>query len=235
MIEFLLKNTLPAHFGISPDRVNVPVEKKSAPFTETDAKTCEEAAHTTYRKGSSFNKLQSLCSQCDHVVLKVDNRGKDVYVVDFETYMNSLPAKLSEGKRRCDLLMTDGLPHNKIVFCDLCCYDERLIEPNDSLNMPEGKRARARQQMAQSLEFLIGIDLLSHYILTFPERVCLFAFKSYRSPQPPTIAKRDNAEANMLAMVTSPSSVSGQIVTENNVMSHRFTFVQNKYPNVYNW
>ena len=36
-------------------------------------------------------------------------------------------------------------------------------------------------------------------------------------------------------MVTTPSSVSGQIITENNVMNHRFTFVQDKYPNVYNW
>lgn len=63
-----------------------------------------------------------------------------------------------------------------------------------------------------------------------------YAYKSYSAAQP-MIAQRgsNNAERNMLAMFTTASSVSGRIVTENIVMKHRFTFVQNRYPTVYEW
>lgn len=39
----------------------------------------------------------------------------------------------------------------------------------------------------------------------------------------------------MQAMMMTPSSASGQIITENTIMNHNFKFVQNKYPNVYKW
>ena len=39
----------------------------------------------------------------------------------------------------------------------------------------------------------------------------------------------------LLAMLTTPSSISGRIVTENIVMKHHLTFVQNKYPAIYKW
>ena len=90
--------------------------------------------------------------------------------------------------------------------------------------------------MEDSVEMILGIDLLDHFILTFPEKVCLFAYRSYSTAKP-TTAKRggNNAEINMQAMLTTPSSVSGQIVKENNVSNHHFTFVQNKYPAIYKW
>lgn len=39
----------------------------------------------------------------------------------------------------------------------------------------------------------------------------------------------------LLAMLTTPSSISRRIVTENIVMKHHLTFVQNKYPAIYKW
>jgi hypothetical protein len=51
----------------------------------------------------------------------------------------------------------------------------------------------------------------------------------------PVSAQRGNAESNMQAMITTASTMSGQIIYENVVMNHSFTFVQNKYPSVYNW
>lgn len=135
---------------------------------------------------------------------------------------------------RCDLIMTDGVPHNKIVFCDLCCYEEKYIGPNSGQH-PEGKRAYARKQMEKSIEMLLSVNVLNQYILTYPEKECLFAYRSYNAIQQPVKAQRRNVEDNMQAMMVTPSSVSGRIVTENNVMNHNFTFVQNKYPAVYNW
>jgi hypothetical protein len=102
---------------------------------------------------------------------------------------------------------------------------------------PEGVIvAEARKKMADSVEMLLGINVLDQYVLTFPEKVCLFAYKSYSAIQPTTAQRgNNNAERNMQAMLTTASSVSGRIVTENVVMNHQFTFVQNKYPNIYRW
>lgn len=126
MIEFLLKERLPQHYGINPDGVSVPIVHKNEPFTEVDAKACREASSNEYSEGV-FNKFEKICSSCDHVVLKVDNNHHEITVVKFEQYVNSLPKRIIDRKKRCDLLMTDGIPHNKIVFCDLCCYDDYYI------------------------------------------------------------------------------------------------------------
>lgn len=233
MIEFFLKETFPRHYGIDSDMVNVPIERTQRPFTKVDDKACNDAANIRYNEEGVFNKHRDLCQACDKVVLKVDNNGHEITIVDFEKYINSLPNnQITEN--RCDLIMTDAVPHNKIVFCDLCCYDEKYIGPNSGQH-PEGKRAYARKQMEKSIEMLLNVNELNHYILTYPEKVCLFAYRSYNATQQPIKAQRRNVEDNMQAMMVTPSSVSGRIVTMNKVMNHNFTFVQNKYPATYNW
>ena len=234
MIEVLLKQTLPQRHGINPDDVNVPIVHRQDPFEEVDVKACREAASKAYSEGV-FNKFENICSSCDHVVLRVDNSAREITVVEFEKYVNSLPERIVDKQKRCDLLMTDGIPHNKIVFCDLCCYDDYYIGPNEG-HHPEGKRAEARKEMEDSVEMLMGVEVLEQYILTFSEKVCLFAYRSYGTARPITAQRgRNNTEINMQAMLTTPSSVSGRIVTENMVMKHHFTFVQNKYPAIYKW
>lgn len=232
MIEHLLKNIFPGYLGIDSEKVNVPIEYVQLPFEKADAKACGDVANVRYNKESSFNKYRDACSECDKVVLKVDNRGHKITIVQFENYINSLPDR-GFGKR-CDLLMTDGIDHKKIVFCDLCCYDERYIGP-DTKNQKEGKRAFARKQLENSIEMFMNVDLLNHYILTFHEKVCLFAYRSYNNIQQAVEATRGDAEKNMQALMASPSSISGSIVSESKIMNHNFTFVQNKYPAIYNW
>lgn len=233
MIESFLKDTFPRHYGVDPNMVNVPIERIQEPFSKADGKACNDAASIRYNEKGVFDKYREVCSACDKVVLKVDNKGHEITIVEFENYINSLPNN-QIAESRCDLLMTDGYPHNKIVFCDLCCYDEKYIEPNSG-HRSEGKRAFARKQMEESIEMFMGVDVLNLYILTYPEKVCLFAYRAYNAIQKPVKAQRGNVENNMQAMMVTPSSVSGSIVTENKVMNHNFIFVQNKYPTVYNW
>lgn len=237
MIDHFLKETLPRHYNANPDDIEIPMVVQNHPFTCVDNKACREAESTGEDKKGVFNKYKNICLNCDKVVLTVDNNGQSVRVVNFEEYIKQLPAKATSNKGRCDLLMSDGIPHNKIVFCDLCCYDEKYIEPHDNIRMSEGKRAKARKQMEDSIEFFMQVDnsLISQYILTFPKKVCLFAYKSYDSVQQPTRPQRGNVETSMQAMLTTPSSMSGQVITENKIMDYKFTFVQNKYPNVYTW
>lgn len=233
MIEYFLKETLPRYHDINPADVNVIITHKNSPFSEVDNKACDEAKQKRKSDGT-FDKFENICSSCDHVVLRVDNNGQDIHVVEFEKYVNSLPNRIINGQKRCDLLMTDGTPHNKIVFCDLCCYDEVYIEPNRGKH-PEGKRAEARKKMEESVEMLLSVQMLDHYILTYPNKVCLFAYRSYNSVAQPVMAQKGNAKANMQAMLTTASSVSGQVITQEQVMNHNFTFVQNKYPSIYIW
>ena len=233
MIESFLKQTLPQHFGINPNNVSVPITYKNSPFTEVDEKACADAESIQYKNESVFNKFNKICSKCDHVVLYVDNRGQKISVVEFEKYLDDLPKKITNANR-CDLIMTDGVSHNKIVFCDLCCYDERYIGPNEGSH-PEGKRAFARNQMAESVKMFMNIHLLDQYILTYPEKICLFAYRSYLPVQKAVKAERGNAEANMQAMFTTASTVSGQITIDDERMNHGFKFVQNQYPAFYNW
>lgn len=235
MIEFFLKETFPRHYGVNPDNIVVPISRKTTPFTIVDTKACEDAANIQYNSDSAFNKYEKICSTCDHVILPLDNNNKEISVVEFEKYIGQFPVRITSSKNRCDLLMTDDISHDKIVFCDLCCYDEKYIGPNAGNFCPEGKRAKARYQMEESIELFMDINVLNQFVLTFPEKVCLFAYREYNTLERPVSAQRGNAESNMQAMITTASTMSGQIIYENVVMNHSFTFVQNKYPSVYNW
>ena len=232
MIEYFLKEVLPSSHNINPADVNVMISHENSPFSMVDYKACDEAKRT--HTDGALDKYANICSSCHHVVLQVDNNGQDITVVEFEKYVDSLPNKIINGQKRCDLLMTDGEPHNKIVFCDLCCYDEKYIGPNDG-KFPNGKRAEARKEMEESVEMLLRVQLLDHYILTYPNKVCLFAYKSYNPVKQPVMAQRGNARANMQAMLTTASSISGQVITTEQIMNHNFTFVQNKYASIYIW
>ena len=235
MIEKLLKQILPHHYGLNLDDVEVPLFKNTKPFTLTDEKACAEAAKFKFNKNNNFNKYAEVCSDCDKVVLSVDNNGQEITIVHFEEYILKYLKKAMEGKRRCDLLMTDGDSHTKIVFCDLCCYDEQYIAPNNSVSIPMGKRAMAYKQMEDSLEFLLKEEALRLFILGYPKKECLFAYRSYSTTPQSVKATRGNVETSMQAMMMTPSSASGQIITENTVMNHNFIFVQNKYPKEYKW
>lgn len=235
MIDFFLKDTFPKYYGVKADNIVVPIDRKVAPFNCVDTKACDDVANSQYNKDCAFNKFEKICSTCDHIILSIDNNNKEITVVEFEKYINQFPARIITSKKRCDLLMTDDISHNKIVFCDLCCYNERYIGPNAGIFCPEGKRAKARQQMEESIELFMDINVLNQFVLTYPEKVCLFAYREYNTLDQPVSAQRGNAESNMQAMITTASTMSDQFIFENDIMNHNFTFVQIKYPSVYKW
>ena len=50
-----------------------------------------------------------------------------------------------------------------------------IVEANDGSSYPQGKRAKARQQMGKSIEVLVQETVTAVNLLTYPEKVCLFA------------------------------------------------------------
>ena len=227
MIEQLLKESFPVLYGLNPDKVSVPIQIKDIPFVLSDPKTCFDCQTNPSRADRIY---------CNREILKVNNNDTSINVVWFEDYIQQFKNTRANVKDRCDVILTDnGVNHTKIVFCDLCCYEEKYVEPNDGNSYPQGKRAKARQQMEKSIEVLIQESVTAVNLLTYPEKVCLFAWRDYSVPNTPVRAERGNPLSNMQAMITSPSSMATHTTTHHQQLGYGFTFMQIKYPAVYSF
>lgn len=87
--------------------------------------------------------------------------------------------------------------------------------------------------MKKSLERLLLDPLMAHYILTFPEKICLFGWRDYYAPDVTPL--RGDAARNMLAFMRTPSANSGTLAKEISIIGHNFRFVQVKFPSEYKW
>lgn len=223
MIENILGQIFPTEYGVDPASIHVPIVRRNAPFSVSDPKACvpcQANPQRAYRAG------------CNHEILRVNNNGEEIAVVSYEQYIAQYGQNIGE---RCDLLMTDsGMERRKIIFCDLCCYSEAFVEPNTG-RYPQGKRAKARQQMERSIDALINQDVTAVNLLTYHEKVCLFAWRDYDVPDVPVMATRGNARSNVQAFGSTVSNMATTTTTHHQKVGHDFTFMQVKYPTEYNW
>ena len=227
MIEQILKYTFPIEYGLDSATIIVPVVTYNAPFDLTDITSCTQCKGNPSR----VNRLN-----CNENILRVNNNGITVDVVNFETYIQQFVGTEANIHDRCDYILTDsGENHHKIVFCDLCCYEEKYVEPNNGNRFPQGKRAKARQQMERSIEVLIEESVTAINLLTYPEKICLFAWREYGVPDVPVNAMRGNALNNMAALMTTASNLAVQTTSHHQQAGHGFTFMQIKYPSAYVW
>jgi len=223
MIENILGQIFPTEYGVNPASIHVPIVRRNAPFSVSDPKACvpcQANPQRAYRAG------------CNHEILRVNNNGEEIAVVSYEQYIAQYGQNIGE---RCDLLMTDsGMERRKIVFCDLCCYSEAFVESNTG-RYPQGKRAKARQQMERSIDALINQYVTAVNLLTYHEKVCLFAWRDYDVPDVPVMATRGNARSNVQAFGSTVSNMATTTTTHHQKVGHDFTFMQVKYPTEYNW
>ena len=225
MIESLLRDIFPVQYGLI-GAVNVPIRRHNSPFVCSDKNSCNSCHANPHRA----NRMH-----CNEEILKVNNNGKEIAVVEFEKYISQFENTNANIKDRCDLLMSDsGMGHEKIVFCELCCYEEKFVEPNDGM-FPMGKRAKARQQMERSIKVLLEESTTAVNMLTYPEKVCLFAWRDYDVPDTHVAAKHRDARANVQVFGASISNLAIQTTTHQQRLGHNFTFMQIKYPSVYHW
>ena len=223
MIENILGQIFPVEYGVDPASIHVPIVRHNVPFSVSDPNACgpcQANPHRAYRAG------------CNHEILRVNNHGEEIALVSYEQYITQYGQGIGE---RCDLLMTDsGMERRKIVFCDLCCYSEAFVEPNTG-KYPQGKRAKARQQMERSIDALINQHVTAVNLLTYHEKVCLFAWRDYDVPDVPVMATRGNARSNVQAFGSTISNLATTTTTHHQKVGHDFTFMQVKYPTEYNW
>ena len=224
MIESILGQIFPYELGEDPASIHVPIVRHNAPFSVSDLQKacgpCLANPDRAYRAG------------CNNEILKVNNNGEEIALVSYEQYIEQFDQIVGD---RCDLLITDsGMEKKKIVFCDLCCYSEAFVEPNTG-KYPQGKRAKARQQMERSIDALINQHVTAVNLLTYHEKVCLFAWRDYDVPDVPVMATRGNARSNVLAFSSTVSNMATTTTTHHQKVGHDFTFMQVKYPTEYNW
>lgn len=227
MIEHLLKYRLPNEYGLNPESVHVYIHIERAPFTLSDEKACERCHQMPERADRAG---------CNTEMLKIDTNNKAVTIVEYERYIEQFANTEADIRERCDYLLVDDTEtHRKIAFCDLTCMKECWVEPNTGTAYPEGKRAKARQQMKTSIENMLDESLMAEYILTFHEKVCVFGWREYDVPAAPISPQRGNVLQNMQAFATTPSNMARSMMSHQNIVGHGFTFMQVKYPNVYVW
>lgn len=223
MIEELLKILYPAHYGLATDNVHVDYSLKSGLVELYDAKACDACLQRRPERNG-----------CNKTNLIINASTTPIGVVEFEAYIEQFDNTVAKVADRCDYIFVDGTAdHRKIAFCDLTCSKEKYVEPNEGM-YPLGKRAKATSQMEKSMECLLQEPLLKNFIVTFPEKVCLFGWRDYDVPDN-TTPKRGNALRNMQAFINTPSSKSKTLSTQVKVLGHGFNFVQVKYPTVYQW
>lgn len=226
MIVQLLQERFPNNYGIDTTHVSVPASVHIGTFALTDNKACEDC-HQQLGRIDRRN--------CDEEILKIGSNGQEVTVVNFEKYISQFDGTPANIRERCDYLLVDDTEnHRKIAFCDLTCSDGKWVEPNTG-KYSEGKRAKAKKQMMASIKTLLNVPLLDHAILTFAEKICLFGWREYEFPEVPTLPQRRNVIHNMQAFMTTPSAMARQLRQKMDIAEHGFLFIQQKYPNVYNW
>lgn len=227
MIEEILGRIFPIAHGLDPASIHVPIARYTVPFTETDPKSCNPC---------QTNPNRANRAGCNREILRVNNNGEEIAVVDFEQFVAQIKSAGMNVGEHCGLILTDsGMDKRKIAFCDLCCYEEKYIEPNSGNEYPQGKRAKARQQMERTIENLIQDSTTAVNLLTYHEKVCMFAWRDYDVPDVPVIATRRDARSNVQVFGSVASNMASTTTSLQQKAGYDFTFIQVKYPTTYNW
>lgn len=116
------------------------------------------------------------------------NNNSRLSVINYESYIGKYAGtKISEGKSRCDFILTDKDNDNLIVLCEITSSIggvENLSLPitkkkkDDSMEIlfPLGKYQKVEQQLYQTLETLIQIPAVELYIAKKRKKICLMAY-----------------------------------------------------------
>ena len=224
MIKHLLQVRYPSEYGLTSKEVNVSLTEHTTLFSLSDSKAC-----------ISCRAARDERQDCNEEVLRINPNGNIIQVINFEAYIQQFAKVMPEQKDRCDyLLYSETKDERKIAFCDLTCSDIKWVEPNKG-KYPEGKKAKARQQMNRSIEYLVTEPLFGEFIYTCSKRMCIFGWRDYNFPQEEVKSLKKNFRANLQTFMTTPSAMAKRLTTEVMFKDSSFEWITIKYPEVYQW
>lgn len=205
-----LEQRYPAAFNLAP--VACKHKSEIGKFSLYDPKACKSCLNP---------------ADCDHINLYIQSK-EAVTIVDFEDFADKFDkteAAFIGGK--CDLLLFSE-ETRQIALCDLTCSKEEFVKPNAG-KYPQGKQAKAFQQMSNSLHKLVDADiLLKLNIITNSRKSLIFGWRD------PEITPMDKAEKSMSDFGLTPASEQPVIISLQRT-DFDFTFIQVKYPATFIW
>lgn len=116
------------------------------------------------------------------------NNISSLGVINYEKYIGKYAGtKISDGKRRCDFILTDKDDDNIVVLCEITSTIgsvENLSLPITKTNkdgsvetiFPKGKYQKVELQLYQSLENIIQVPSVCEYIAKKRKKICLMSY-----------------------------------------------------------
>lgn len=178
-----------------------------------DSKTCSDCS-PFFRTGG-----------CDFTVFK-GSFPHAVNKISIEEFINGFRRIESE---RCDLLFWDD---DKIVLADMYCGNRDYITDHTLDGSPvAGKKTKVRLQIEATLELLYSVESIKDFISRKDQKVGIMAYRDKYE------GHFGDAPAKVKASVRSflrPTDAQARrnLVTP---ISHGFSYIMHKYPNVYKW
>ena len=165
----LLENDLPEFYGVGRRCI---CDENTTSLSEFDLTEDDTQFVVGYKKGYA-----SFCGN-----------PFNLSVVNYDTYIGRYTGtKISDGKRRCDFILTDTDTNNIILLCEVTSSIggmENLSRPIEKTQkdgtrtvvFPKGKYQKVELQFYQSLETLTEVPSISSYINKKKRKVCLMSY-----------------------------------------------------------
>lgn len=168
-MKSLLENDLPAFYGVGRRCI---CDENTTSLSEFDLTEDNTQFVVGYKEGYA-----SFCGN-----------PFNLSVVNYDTYIGRYTGtKISDGKRRCDFILTDTDTYNIILLCEVTSSIggiENLSRPIEKTQkdgtrtvvFPKGKYQKVELQLYQSLEILTEVPSISSYINNKKRKVCLMSY-----------------------------------------------------------
>lgn len=159
---------------------------------------------------------------CNHTVLECHFENGKVESVELESFINGFP-KLHEKK--CDLLLSGS---DKVVFCEMTCGQAKYI-----MGSPDkvGKKHCARKQIVNSIRLLLAVPAIQKELESKIGKIAMFAYR-----EKPEVQK-DDFDKSVVAPMKRFGSMDSIAYSQPmySEMENGFSFVEVRYPTVYQW
>lgn len=164
----LLKNDLPAYYGLHRTVVNIPsVSTRNLCFDLVDG---QDAMIVAYRSGNvSFERSSSTVIQ----------------VINYETYLNCWAGTSFErGRLRCDFIIYDAEKKGIFILNEQTSTTgsiRNFLKPiidkkTKNIRFPGGKYEKVEAQLAHTLCTLQAVPTIKSFVETFSRKVCLMSY-----------------------------------------------------------
>lgn len=163
----LLKNELPAHYGLHRLVIDVPHET----ISETHFDLADEGDDmvVAYRTGNVSFSHES---------------ATEMEVINYECYLNGLSGTAFErGRKRCDYILyekgSDGsfvLNEQTSALGTMALLSKPILDKSKTVKYPGGKYEKVEIQLSETLRTLMEVSAIAGFISGYTRRICLMSY-----------------------------------------------------------